>query len=251
MLVRDDREGIAVIRLEHGKVNALDLALLREVRDTFAGLRGAAPAGVVLTGTGRNFSAGLDLTRLAQGDTGYLRDLLPLLHEMILEIFTFPRPVVAAVNGHAIAGGFVLACTCDYRVVAEEGARLGVTELPVGVPFPAAPLEMVRTVLGTGPAREIVYGGRLFEGREAARIGFADELAPPPKVVERAVEVAATWGAMAPAAFALTKEQLHAPTVARLRAEGPTIDAGIAKVWNDPATHEAIRAFIARTLGSG
>ena len=241
MLVRDDREGIAVLRLEHGKVNALDLALLREVRDTFAGLRGAAPAGVVLTGTGRNFSAGLDL----------LRDLLPLLHEMILEIFTFPRPVVAAVNGHAIAGGFVLACTCDYRVVAEEGARLGVTELPVGVPFPAAPLEMVRTVLGTGPAREIVYSGRLFEGREAARIGFADEVAPAPEVLERAVEVAAGWGAMAHAAFALTKEQLQAPTVARLRAEGPAIDAGIEKVWNDPATHEAIRAFIARTLGSG
>lgn len=203
----------------------------------------------VLTGTGASFSAGLDLARLSEGSDDYLDRLLPLLHEVILALFTFPRPLIAAVNGHAVAGGFVLACTCDYRVVAEGGARLGVTELPVGVPFPAAPLEMVRTVLGTARAREVVYSGRLFGPEEASRIGFADELAPPGTVVDRAVEVARSWGEMAPAAFALTKRQLQEPTVERLRERAGAIDAEIRRTWGDPATMEAIRGFVTRMLG--
>jgi enoyl-CoA hydratase len=253
MIVREDRGDVAVLRMERGKVGALDFDLLQALHEAVAGLRpggtGAGePRGLVLTGTGTSFSAGLDLSRLAEGSGAYLDRLLPLLHQVILELFTFPRPAVAAGNGHAIAGGFVLACACDYRVVADFGARLGVTELPVGVPFPAAPLEMVRTVLGTARAREVIYSGRLFGPDEAARLGFADELASSDAVVARAVAVAEAWGSMAPTAFELTKRQLQAPTVERLRDHAPAIDAEIAEAWADPAAHAAIGAFVERTL---
>jgi enoyl-CoA hydratase len=251
MIVREDRGAVAVLRMQRGKVSALDVELLEAIREATSELRAEGPRGVVLTGTGSSFSAGLDLTRLSEGSGDYLARLLPLLHEVILGLFTFPRPVVAAVNGHAIAGGFVLACTADYRVVVDEGARLGVTELPVGVPFPPAPLEMVRTVLGTAGAREIVYSGRLFGPEEARRLGYADELAPSEEVVDRAVAVAEAWGSTTPAAFELTKRQLQAPTVARLREHAPEIHDGIARAWGDPATHAAIRTFVERTLGGG
>lgn len=249
MIVREDRGDIVVLRMERGKVNALDPELLQALADAAGGLREALPRAVVLTGSGRNFSAGLDLVRLLDGGADYRARLLPLLHEVILSLFTLPRPVVAAVNGHAIAGGFVLACACDYRLVARSGARLGVTELPVGVPFPAAPLEMVRTVLGTGRAREVVYSGRLFSPEEGARVGFADELVEPADLLDRAVEVAARWGAAPHAAFALTKAQLQAPVVERLREHAAAVDEEVAAVWGHPDTGGAIRAFIDRTLG--
>lgn len=248
MIVREDRDGVAVLRLEHGKVNAIDLELLTEVGERMEELAADPPLGLVLTGTGSNFSAGLDLVRFLSEDDDYLRQLLPALHGALLGLFTLPRPVIAAVNGHAIAGGFVLACACDYRVVANGPAKLGVTELPVGVPFPTGPLEMVRTAVGTRTARELIYSGRLFSTDEGVELGFANELVEPDRVVERAVELAATWGASPAPAFALTKRQLQQPTLERLRRHAPEFDPEVERVWGDPDIQAAIRAFIEKTL---
>lgn len=247
MIVREDRSDVAILRIEHGKVNAIDLELLTEVREQMEELAKRPPRGVVLTGTGGNFSAGLDLVRfLAEGDD-YLGQLLSALHEALLGLFTLPRPVIAAVNGHAIAGGFVLACSCDYRIVAEGPAKLGVTELPVGVPFPTGPLEMVRTVVGTRTARDLVYSGRLFSGAEGRELGFTNELTAPDALLDRAIEVASRWGASPASAFELTKRQLQEPTLERLRRHAH-FDDEVARVWGDPRIQEAIRAFIDKTL---
>ena len=249
MIIREDRDRIAVLRMEHGKVNAIDIDLLTELREEIAGLRDSGADAVVITGTGRNFSAGLDLLRLLEGGDDFLRQLLPALHAALLELYTFPRPTVAAVNGHAIAGGFVLACACDCRVVAEGAARLGITELSVGVPFPAAPLEMVRSVLGEHRCRDLMYSGRLISTEESHALGFADELVEPDGLLDRATEIATKWGASPVGAFELTKRQLQAPVVERLETRGPGIDAEVAKVWADPRTHATIRAFIEKTFG--
>lgn len=248
MIVREDREDIAVLRIEHGKVNAIDLELLESVHGEIAALREQRPRGVVLTGTGKNFSAGLDLVRVLEEDATYLERLLPALHEALLGLFTLPRPVIAAVNGHAIAGGFVLACACDFRIVADGSTKLGITELPVGVPFPTAPLEMVRTVVGSRRTRELVYSGRLVSAAEALELGFASEVVEPERLLERAVAVAGRCGAVPAHAFELTKRQLQAPTLDRLRRHQDTFGADVARIWGDPHVQAAIRAFVAKTL---
>src|SRR5258707_11749875 len=99
---------------------------------------------VVLTGTGAIFSAGVDLLRLLEGGAPYIRKFLPALSTMLATVFSHPAPVVAAINGHAIAGGCVLACAADRRLVVRDGGRSGLTEFPVGVPFPSSAMVIKR-----------------------------------------------------------------------------------------------------------
>src|SRR5260221_11568704 len=99
---------------------------------------------VVLTGTGAIFSAGVDLLRLLEGGAPYVRKFLPALSTMLATVFSHPAPVVAAINGHAIAGGCVLACAADRRLMVRDGGRIGVTELLVGVSVPPAAMEIMR-----------------------------------------------------------------------------------------------------------
>jgi enoyl-CoA hydratase len=249
MIVREDRDRVAVVRLEHGKVNAIDVELLEAVSAEVESLRTDGPDAVVITGTGGAFSAGLDLVRALDEGPDYFRRLLPALNKALLDLFTLPRPVVAALNGHAIAGGLVLACACDYRIMAEGRGKLGVTELPVGVPFPSVPLEMVRTVAGSRHSRDLMYSGRLLSADEGKAMGLVNELAESEALLERALELASRWGASPPAAFELTKRQLQQPTVDRLARHGAKVDAEVEAVWTDPETLAAIGRFVKKTLG--
>ena len=141
MIETSDENGVAVLRLAHGPVNALDLELLTALPRALDGVADA-PA-VVLTGAGRCFSAGVDLKRIVEGGPEYVAEFLPALGRAALTLFTHPRPVVSAVNGHALAGGCVLAAAGDHRVMG--AGTIGLTELAAGVPFPAVPLEIMGT----------------------------------------------------------------------------------------------------------
>lgn len=182
MIETADHGGIAVLTLANGPVNALDLEVLTavpEVLDSVADARA-----VVLTGAGRAFSAGVDLKRIVEGGPGYVERFLPALSSAVLALFGRPEPVVAAVNGHALAGGCVLAAACDVRLM--SGGTIGLTELAAGVPFPTVPLEVMRhavgpaldtMVLGAGgwtrPGRRDRPGARGRRARPAARSGAA------------------------------------------------------------------------------
>ncbi|GAA0461221.1 enoyl-CoA hydratase [Paractinoplanes deccanensis] len=198
-----DRDGIAVVRLERGKVNALDLDLLHGIAEVFAGLdRGDARA-VVLTGAGRAFSAGVDLWRILDGGAAYVREFLPALDAAFLAVFTLGKPAVAAVNGHALAGGAILAAACDQRVMA--AGTIGVTELLVGVPFPPSALEILGHALGGRAARRAVLTGAALTPEEALAAGHIDEIGS----LDAALARAATLAEIPPDTYRLTKAQLR------------------------------------------
>jgi enoyl-CoA hydratase len=190
--------------MAHGKVNALDLALLAELTETFRTLEAEA---VVLTGSGRAFSAGVDLWRMLDAGPGYVRDFLPALTETFLTVFTLGKPVVAAINGHAIAGGAILAAACDHRVMA--GGTIGVTELLVGVPFPASALRILSYAWGDVAARKAVLTGETAGPSDALARGWVDEVVPPEALLDTAVARARV--AVPPDTYRLTKAQLQSP----------------------------------------
>src|SRR6266446_7216361 len=145
---------------------------------------------VVLTGTERIFSAGVDLVRLLEGGAPYVRKFLPALSTMLATVFSHPAPVVAAINGHAIAGGCVLACAADRRIMARDGGRIGVTELLVGVPFPPAAMEIMRCATAPQFFAEAIFGGATYTPAEAVARGFVHDVVEPQALLERAVAAA-------------------------------------------------------------
>lgn len=250
MIHREDREGIAVLRLDHGKANALDTELLQALEATFRELEEAAPSpdAVVLTGTGGIFSAGVDLFRVLEERAGYLDAFLPTLSRAVRRLFGFPRPVVAAVNGHAIAGGCILACACDLKVMADGEGRIGVPELRVGVPFPVAPLEVLRFAAPPQHLQKLAYLGRTYGPAEALTWGLVDEVAPAEGLLARAVEAARQLAAIPRGSFELTKAHLRRPVIERMDALEGWVEPRVAELWARDDIHDHIQEYLDRTL---
>ena len=242
----DDRDGIRILRLAHGKVSALDIelgeALIKELKAA-GGVRA-----FVITGTGSAFSAGVDLFRVVRDGPEYVRRFLPVFDAMLRETLSCPVPLVAAVNGHAIAGGCILASCCDRRIMAAGDARIGVPELAVGVPFPALPLQIMAARLPDRALRDLVFTGRTVRADEALALGLIDEVCPAESLLDRAVESARSLAEIPAAAFALTKQALHAEILDRANRLGD-LDARTVEAWTQPKTYETIRAYLERTVG--
>ncbi len=249
MIHRQDRESVAVLRMEHGKANAVDSELFDQLLESLDQFERSPARALVLTGSGKIFSAGVDLFQILHGGEAYLGQFLPRLSRAIVRLLTLPRPVVAAINGHAIAGGCVLASACDRRVMAEGGGKIGVTELLVGVPFPAAALETVRDLVPAHRVQDLVYRGRTLTPGEGLAAGLVDELAPPETLSERAWEVAEVLGEIPAEAFAFTKRQLRRPLLERIERYGRETDPEVLRQWSLPETRATIRAFLERTVG--
>jgi enoyl-CoA hydratase/carnithine racemase len=234
------------IRLDHGKANTLDMQMLQHLDRE---LRGAeAEDSVMITASGTIFSAGVDLFRLLDGGPAYVRDFLPLLTSVLMRIYDFPRPVVAAINGHAVAGGCLIACACDIRIMASGSGRIGLTELLVGVPFPSVPLEIVRSVMPQHVLRRIIYEGGTYLPEEALRIGLIDEIARPDALMSRATELAVKLASIPREVFTLTKRRLR-PDLSEVLKHHADDENEILRIWTDPKTHEHIRGYIQSTFG--
>ncbi len=241
-------DGIAVVTLAYGKVNALDTEFCEALAARFNELRTSDAKAIVLTGQGKTFSAGVELIKLSQGGADYIRAFLPSLHKLCEAIFFHPKPVVAAVNGHAIAGGCVLACCADRRVMARGQGRIGVTELLVGLPFPAMAFEVVRATVPARYLAEVVYSGATYEADAALERGWIDDISEPSELLEDALAVAQELGALSPAAFAHTKAQIRQPVADHYARSGSASDRAATDIWCAPATLSYIRAYVARTL---
>jgi enoyl-CoA hydratase len=193
------------------------------------------------------FSAGVDLLRLVGDGASYVRVFLPSVNRMFQTLFTFNKPVVAAVNGYAIAGGCVMVSSADARLMARESGRIGIPELLVGVPFPVVPLEIMRFAAPSQYIQSLAYRGLTLTGDEALRHGLVDTVTDPDRLLEEAVAAAESLAALPPSAFALTKGQLRAPSLQRMSA-GASIDAAVQEVWMSAETLAAIRDYVARTF---
>ncbi|HEY5396671.1 MAG TPA: enoyl-CoA hydratase/isomerase family protein [Trebonia sp.] len=239
MLETEDRSGVTVLRLQHGKVNALDTELLRAITRAMQGLNPAAA--VVITGAGSAFSAGVDLKRIADGGQAYVREFLPALTETFLAVFDHPGPVVAAVNGHAIAGGCVLAAACDVRLMA--GGRIGLAELSVGVPFPTVAIEIIRHAVGPA-ACNLVLTARLLDAAQAQSIGLIHDVEAPETLLDSAVALAQTMAKTPADVYSLSKRQLQRSARDAMDGHGSDEEA-IEAGWRSPRTRDAIVDYMA------
>jgi enoyl-CoA hydratase len=238
-------DGIAIVTTRHGKANALDIALCDGLAKCFEELRAVDARAVVLTGQGRIFSAGVDLLQVTAGGADYLRKFLPTLHRLYDAVFFHPRPVVAAINGHAIAGGCVLACCADRRIMARSGGRIGVTEL-LCVPFPALAFEILRFAVPARHLPEFTFGGATYDVDAALAHSWIDEAVDADALPRRAIAAAQSLANLSPAAFAQTKKQLRQEAADRVERSGAMTDQIVADIWIEALGY--VRDYVARTL---
>jgi enoyl-CoA hydratase len=231
-------DGVSVVTMNRPPVNALDLELVEDAVATFAGLEGP----VVITGSGSCFSAGVDLLAVVEGGREYTERFLDVMPAAFLAVFDHPGPVVAAVNGHAIAGGCVVAMAADVRYM--SGGLIGLTEVAVGVPFPVTALEICRYAMGPSVSAAML-GAQNVDAATAWRRGWLDAVVAPDDLLSTAVATARRLGAHSPLAYAETKTQLHRPARTAIDA-GAGIEAGVRSRWLSTDTSDRIRGFLDR-----
>jgi enoyl-CoA hydratase len=243
MIEVEERGAVSILRMARGKGNALNLDLAGALVDALDRLdRGAARAGA-LTGQGGIFGAGVDLPALVEGGAEYVRRFLPLLQRLFERLATFPKPLVAAVNGHAIAGGAILMLACDQRLLARGAARIGLTEVRVGVVFPAWALEVARFATPPQHFPTLVCTGRTWPPEEALGRGLVDELVEPGQLLDRACAVAEELAAIPATAFAATKLAVRQPMIEAARRQTALTEAAVLGHWCAAETLRHAAAF--------
>ena len=206
-----------VVRIQRPPANALEPGLLAAGAEVVERLREQRPAAVVVTGSGDFFSGGVDLKLVPTLSEEEQRGMVGGINRLFYEWYALPHPVVAAVNGHAVAGGLILALCADHRVGSLR-ASYGLTELRVGAPYPGAALAAVRAELEPGVARRLMLGAELVGAEAALELGLIDELAEPEDVLAAALEVAGRLAGLPAATYATVKAQLRAPALAAMHA---------------------------------
>jgi len=167
-----------LVTIDRPPVNALDIDAIAALEHVFATATREIPeGGVVLTGGGEIFSAGVDMRAFANYNSDQRRAMVRAITRMVAQLVAIPVPVVAAVNGHALGGGFVLVLACDYRIAGNiEAAMLGMTEAQAGIPFPAGPLEVMRHELAPELLRRLTLTSAILSIRELLDLRTIDEL---------------------------------------------------------------------------
>ncbi len=213
------KDGIAVVTLANPPMNAMDAVLLEEMVSLFEGLAAdRAIRAAVIAAEGPAFCAGLDLKTTPGLDRPGQRRLVDALNDSFGTLYAWPKPLVAAINGHAIAGGLILALCADWRIVADVPLQVSLAEVRVGVTYPVAPLAIARAELAPSAARRLILLGEAVDATAAEALAIVDEVVPADALLARAIAEAERHANLPPQAFATTKRELRAPELDRIAA---------------------------------
>jgi len=251
-----ERRGrVAVVRMTTNPVNAQNRAFFADLHDAFDRLERDHPESpVVLTGTGTRFSAGLDLGEhfpLFADDPAAVASWFTEYRATNMRLFTYPRPTVAAVNGHAFAGGLITAAVCDYRVaVADDGVRFGLNEVPIGIPMPAVYVRMLAYAWGEPAAARTCLLGEIFTPAQADALGLVHELVPAGQLLDRAVAVAGQTPEDCLEQYAFTKRACQAAALRDIADLADPLDSELHHGMTSDQARHAHRRYWQQLKGS-
>jgi enoyl-CoA hydratase/carnithine racemase len=238
----EKQRDVAILTLARGKVNALDEPMLDELGERLREIElDPAARAVVLTGQGSFFSFGFDVPALYDYPPGDFLRFLGKFSDLYRSLFALPKPLVAALNGHAVAGGCMLATAADYRVMADGKARISLNEVTFGASLFAGSVEMLRHLVGPRQAEAVALEGAMFPAARARTIGLVDEVAPAETVLARAVEIATDMASRDATAYAAIKRLLRGPVLERIRISEAAGLQSFVEIWYSPATREQLK----------
>jgi enoyl-CoA hydratase/carnithine racemase len=219
-LTLEHHDDVTILRLNRGVTNPINLEMIRDLAETLRSLKcNPKTRCLVLTSASdKFFSIGFDLPHLLDLPRLDFGSFYRAFNLLCLDLFTFPKPTIAAINGHAVAGGYILALCCDYRLIAEGRKMTGLNEVQLGVPVPYLADCALHSLVGGFQAREILELGQYYPPDQALRKGMVDQVLPPDQLLASALQQAKTLGALPEAAFTAIKINRVEPVIAQVSA---------------------------------
>jgi enoyl-CoA hydratase len=225
------------------KLNALNAELLRALGDAFASVAASSVRAVVVTGAGKAFSAGVDITEMSAMSTIEAKRRADQGHALGAAIETLPCPVIAAVNGFALGGGCELALACDF-IYAAETAKFGQPEVNLGVIPGFGGTQRLARRIGIGPARELVYTGEIISADKALALGLVNAVVPKDELLARVRAVADQIASKGPLAVAQAKRAMLRGVMGDMTAANELEAQAFAMLFGSDDQKEGMRAFV-------
>lgn len=237
-------DDVVVVVMNSDRMNLINNMFLNDLNEAFDIIEDEySENAVVLTSGGDVFSAGLDINNsyplFKEGDIEKIEEWYVHLRDSILRVFSFKNPLVAAVNGHAIAGGLVLALCCDFRLAIGSNARFGLNEVTIGFPLPSAIAEIVIYTLGASVTERLLFDGHLFESEDALKLGFFHKLTEKDDILPIAVEYAKQFNKAQISAYGYTKMAMRQSVIRDIEKYSFEFDRELPKILSSDQTVES------------
>lgn len=230
-------DNIATITLCRGKVNPLNEPVIDEIISCFQGLENDPAVGAIIwVGAGKFFSFGLDIPEFLSYSKEAFSSFLTKFTELYTRLYLFPKPIVAALNGHTVAGGCILALACDYRIMAAGKAKISLNEIGFGSTIFAGSVEMLAGVVGQRNAELMLLTGAMFSAPEAQSLGLIDALAEEAELLAQAGKIARDFADKDPIAFQSLKNLLRKPRAEKMHAREPDSIREFVDIWYSEQT---------------
>ncbi len=241
-------KGIAKVTLQRGKVNALNEPMIEELADSFRNFETDTEVkSIIFTGSGKFFSFGFDVPEfLGYPKKDFIR-FMEKFTSLYTYLFQFPKPIVAALNGHTIAGGCMLATACDVRIMATGKGKISLNEITFGAPVFGGSAEMLRFWVGSRNAQSILYSGAMYSAEEAFGLGLVDQVSSEDTLVEDARKIAQELGAKDSSAFSSIKNILRKPVAKEMVKHERDYILEFADIWYSQNTREKLKEIEIRS----
>jgi len=238
-------DGIGLLRMARPPANIMDLEYLNTLADKFEELaEDDALRVLIVTGIGGVFSAGLDLKTVPFYGPDEQKPMIAAINRAFGRLYCFPRPTIAAINGHAIAGGMVVALCCDYRIARNDKCQLGLAEVRVGVPYPIAAMEAAASELPRQAGRNMIMFGRDIGPQAALDWGVVDQLVPAGELQGEAMNKARELAEIPRNTYTKVKRQYRQTSIERIEAVIAKENDPLREGWLTTETTEAARAML-------
>lgn len=229
-------QDVAILKLRRSVTNPLDLELVIALEDALQQARRDDGVHALVLGSESEkfFSIGFDIPHLFDLEQEQFADFYQAFNRLCLNLYTLPKPSVAALGGHAIAGGCILALCCDYRLIAEGRKLMGLNEVKLGVPVPYPADRILHSLVGEERARQVIEGGDFYPAADLLRMGLVDMVTPLESVLPEAIHLANTLGAAPLEANALIKHNRVGQVEAAILASLDEHETHFVECWYSP-----------------
>jgi 3,2-trans-enoyl-CoA isomerase len=246
-IILSKSDSVATLTLSRGKVNALNESAIDQINTSLIELENdESVKALILKGQGNFFSFGFDIPEFLSYSKDSFTEFLTKFTDLYTYMFLFPKPVVAALNGHTMAGGCMLATTCDYRIMVSGKAKIALNEISFGSSLLAGSVEMLKYCVGQKNAESILYGGSLYSAEEANEMGLIDKISSQDTLMEDAEKAAHDLAGKDSTAFRSVKGILRKPVAEEMVRKEKEVIREFVDIWYSEKTWNNLKGITIR-----